>query len=72
MRARKKAEENRIKMTITLDKEVRKKLGRFVEDAENPKINHSSVIEDVLDYVFNDKSEILNELFPDDKRFKKK
>ena len=71
MRQREKAKENKIKITITINEEIKKQLDNFVEEAENPKISNSAVIEDLIDYALNDNKKVLDELFPIDKRSKK-
>ncbi len=72
MRKREKAREKKIKVTITLDRKIKMQIEEFVKGAENPKINLSSFFEDLADYALNDKPQILNGLFPLDKRFENK
>ena len=71
MRQREKAKENKIKITITINEGVKLQLAKFVKEADNPKISNSAVIEDLLDYALNDNSEIMDKLFPFNKKFRK-
>ena len=72
MRGRIRGRENKTKITVSIDKEIKTTLEEFVKEAKNPKnISNSSVIEDVLDYVLNKNMSVLDELFPKDKRFQK-
>ena len=59
------------KILLSLSHHVVNELERFELECDNPSINRSLIVEEVLNEVFTHHRKILNDLFPDDERFKK-
>lgn len=58
------------KILISLNREMISNLDSFVSECDNPQLNRSAIIDEILYEIFTNQKVTLDKLFPLDKRFK--
>ncbi len=60
------------KILLSLSHHVVNELKKFEIEADNASINRSVIVEEILNEVFTKHRKMLDDIFPDDERYKKK